>query len=72
MVKQNVIDRLVKLPDHVQRETMDYIDFLLNKYVKTGKSAGFRFDWEGGLSELKDTVTAVQLQHKASGKQIVS
>jgi len=66
MVKQNVIDRLIKLPDHVQQEAMDYIDFLLNKYEKTGKRAGFRFDWEGGLSDLKDTVTSVQLQHKAS------
>jgi len=45
---------------------MDYIDFLLNKYEKTGKRAGFRFDWEGGLSELKNTVTSVQLQHKSS------
>lgn len=26
---------------------------------------GFRFDWEGGLSELKEKYTSVELQHKA-------
>ncbi|KCZ71820.1 Protein of unknown function (DUF2281) [Candidatus Methanoperedens nitroreducens] len=25
----------------------------------------FRFDWEGGLSELKKKYTSVELQHKA-------
>jgi len=27
----------------------------------------FLFDWEGGLSELKDRYTSVELQHKTSG-----
>ncbi len=26
---------------------------------------GFRFDWEGGLSELREKYTSVELQHKA-------
>ena len=25
----------------------------------------FKFDWEGGLSEIKDKFTSIQLQHKA-------
>ncbi len=26
----------------------------------------FKFDWEGGLSEVKEKFTSVELQHKAS------
>ncbi|MHA1834161.1 MAG: hypothetical protein ACTSV7_09225 [Candidatus Baldrarchaeia archaeon] len=26
--------------------------------------AGFKFDWEGGLEELKDKFSSVELQHK--------
>ena len=60
-----------KLPDHLIPEVVDYIEFLTNKYGekasgKQEKQNKFKFDWEGGLSELKDQYTAVELQHKAS------
>lgn len=29
------------------------------------KKEGFRFDWEGGLSELKEEYTSIEFQHKA-------
>ncbi len=64
-------NRIKKLPDHLIPEVVDYIDFLTNKYEKKAsdkqeKQNKFKFDWEGGLSELKDQYTAVELQHKAS------
>lgn len=31
-----------------------------------GHQKRFKFDWEGGLSELKEKFTSVELQHKAS------
>lgn len=41
-----------------------YIESLKeNKEKKTKK--GFKFDWEGGLSNLKEKCTSVELQHKA-------
>lgn len=29
------------------------------------KKSKFKFDWEGGLSNLKEKYTSVELQHKA-------
>ena len=51
-------DRLKKLEEKVS--------FVLSKYQErkvVGKK--FKFDWEGGLSELKEKFTSVELQHKA-------
>ncbi|RLF35558.1 MAG: DUF2281 domain-containing protein [Thermoplasmata archaeon] len=58
--------KIRSLPDDLRREVLDYIEFLLKKYregkTRTGK---FKFDWEGGLSEIRDKFTSVELQHKA-------
>lgn len=60
-----VKDKIGRLPGSLQTEVLDYIDFLLKKYKQKVKKEKFRFDWEGGLSELKDKYTSVELQHKA-------
>jgi hypothetical protein len=57
--------KLEELPDNLKREALDYIEFLLQKYGRQEKREKFRFDWEGGLSELKDKYSSVELQHKA-------
>ena len=62
--------KLKKLPNHLVPEVLDYIDFLLNKYgsketAKRENGNQFKFDWEGGLSKLKNQYTSVELQHKA-------
>ena len=65
----NVYDigtKMKKLPDHIITEINDYIDFLLNKYVSKEKvKSKFKFDWEGGLSKLKNKYSSVELQHKS-------
>lgn len=61
---QIIQDKLETLPENLKREVLDYIDFLLQKYDIKTKKGVFRFDWEGGLSELKDKFTSVELQHK--------
>ena len=44
-----------------------YIEFLKTKYSGEKKNKQqFRFDWENGLSELKNQYTSVELQHKAN------
>ena len=60
-------ERIKELPDDMKREVLDYIEFLWHKHhsMKTSKKGKFRFDWEGGLSELKDQYSSVELQHKA-------
>jgi len=58
------------LPQTIQRQVFDYIEFLLMKYKKEGsndsKDKKFKFDWEGELSGLKDNYTSVELQHKVN------
>ena len=67
MNKEEINTKIKQLPDHLADEVNDYIDFLISKYGKEKqKKPGFKFDWEGGLSELKDKFSSVDLQHKAS------
>jgi hypothetical protein len=55
-----------KLPFYLKREVLDYIEFLSNKYhAKSMAKKKFKFDWEGGLADVKEEMTSVQLQHKA-------
>jgi len=58
---------IMGLPEDMREEVLDYIEFLKAKRKKRSKrSAGFKFEWEGGLKELKKEYTSVELQHKAS------
>jgi len=70
MQTTEITAKIKKLPGHLIPEVIDYIDFLINKYgdndlEKNDKKDGFKFDWEGDLSELKDQYSSVELQHKA-------
>ncbi|MCI0690483.1 DUF2281 domain-containing protein [candidate division KSB1 bacterium] len=59
--------KIRQLPGYLLPEIMDYVDFLLNKHVQPKqqtKVRAFTFDWEGGLSNLSDKFTSVELQHK--------
>ncbi len=53
-----------ELPENLKYEVLDYIEFLLQKYGKLSEKRKFNFDWEGGLAELKEEYTSVELQHK--------
>jgi hypothetical protein len=55
------------LPEHIQRQLIEYAEFLISKYKKnkTDKSSQtLNFNWENGLSDLKIQYTSVELQHK--------
>jgi len=65
MQKQTVKEKLRELPEDLEKEVLDYIDFLMQKHEKKAKKRKFKFNWEGGLSELKNQYTSVELQHKA-------
>jgi len=66
MYSQIIKARLEELPEDLEKEVLDYIEFLLHKYGNKTEKKRFKFDWEGGLSDLKDKYTSVELQHKAS------
>ncbi len=66
MYEKEIELRVRELPENLRREVLDYIDFLLGKYKKEEIAVRkFRFDWEGGLSELREKFTSVDLQHKS-------
>ena len=55
------------LPKQIQEQILDYIEFLTVKYKKKEeKKTPFKFDWQGGLSEMNKDYTAVELQHQAN------
>ena len=58
--------KMRELPDDLRREVLDFMEFLSMKYKgKVIKAKKLRFDWEGGLSEIGEKFTSVELQHKA-------
>ena len=62
--------KIKKLPPRIISEVLDYVEFLLKKYGSEDSDIiedtdKFKFDWEGGLSNLKDQYSSVELQHKA-------
>jgi hypothetical protein len=62
------IEDFENLPKHIQRQLIEYAEFLISKYQrdkkKNKKPITLSFDWENGLSELKSEYSSVELQHK--------
>jgi len=66
MYEKEIEMKARKLSDDLRKEILDYMEFLLSKNsVKTTKAGKFKFDWEGGLSKIKDKFSSVELQHRA-------
>jgi len=62
------IEDFENLPKHIQKQLIEYAEFLISKYKKdkkrSGKPAHLSFNWENGLSEMKTDYSSVELQHK--------
>ncbi len=55
-----------ELPEYLRSEVLNYIDFLSIKYKsKLRNENKFEFDWEGGLLEVRNNFTSVELQHRS-------
>lgn len=66
MYEKEIEVKMQKLPEDLRKEVLDYVDFLLSKYQdREAARKKFKFDWEGGLSEIRGKFTSVELQHKA-------
>lgn len=63
---QKIEKKIRYLPPHLKRQVNDYIDFLSKKYDVQTINNKFNFNWEGGLADLDEKFTSVDLQHKAS------
>lgn len=59
------LEQLVKeLPPELHRAAEDFLESLLAKRSPKRKEA-LKLDWRGGLRDLRDRYTSVELQHKA-------
>ena len=64
-----ILNKFQSLPIKAQHELVDFLEFLSSKYIrqkKAPKKNNFSFNWEGGLSELKNQTSSVDLQHQAN------
>jgi len=62
---QTVDVKIKQLPQVLQKEVKDFVDFLLEKRVRK-KSKKPNLNWIGGLKEFKDKYTSLELQKKAA------
>lgn len=68
MTEKDIQTKIQSLPDALKKEVMDFVEFLLSKTGDMGNGREkFMFDWEGGLSDINEKASSVELQHKASG-----
>ncbi|NUO78836.1 DUF2281 domain-containing protein [candidate division KSB1 bacterium] len=59
------LEELIKeLPRDLKSEVRDFAEFLLTKRAKKAPKK-LRQDWAGGLSDLRDQYTEIELQKKA-------
>ncbi len=64
-VDSTIKEKIEALSPDLRKEVLDYIEFLSEKYGKKRKKEKLSFDWEGGLSDLREEYTSVELQHKS-------
>jgi len=63
-----IITEIESLPVPIQKQILDYTEFLLNKYKpkKKPEKTKFKFDWAGGLKQDYPNTSSVELQHLAN------
>ncbi|MBN2224199.1 MAG: DUF2281 domain-containing protein [Deltaproteobacteria bacterium] len=62
---KDIGERIKRLPPEDQKEVSDFIDSLIGKKRSRPKRKP-TFSWAGGLRDLRDRFTSVQLQHEIS------
>ncbi len=66
MYEDEIAVKVRSLPEELKREVLDYTEFLLSKHKKRrSRQEKFKFNWEGGLSDIGDDISSVELQHRA-------
>ena len=58
-----VVELTKELPERLQEEVRDFARFLVEKMARPTRKK-LRLDWAGGLKDLRDKYTSVELQHK--------
>jgi hypothetical protein len=64
---KSITEKINALPIDIQHIANDFINVLYNKYnIEKSNSEEFAFNWAGGLSDLKDKYTSIELQKNAN------
>ena len=56
--------KINQLPPDLQKEVYDFVEFLELKTLNK-KKCKLKLDWAGGLKDLRDQFTSVELQKKS-------
>jgi len=64
MNTQQINEKFESLPYYLKKEVLDYIEFLTKRHKIGSKKEPFSFSWEGGLKDIKEHFSSVELQHK--------
>jgi hypothetical protein len=62
---ESIEEKMEELTPELQKEVMDFVDFLLQKEEKIPKRK-LKLDWTGGLKEYMGKYTSVEFQHEIS------
>ena len=66
-MKASLEQNINKLPEPLKKEVEDFVLFLVQKRMPKNKNHKLSLTWAGGLKDLKDKFTSVELQHHALG-----
>ncbi|MFN3763732.1 MAG: DUF2281 domain-containing protein [Anaerolineae bacterium] len=61
---RTLVEMIEALPPELQREVQDFVKFLTETRVRPGQKH-FRLTWAGGLRDLREQFTSLELQKKA-------
>jgi hypothetical protein len=66
MYEDEIAVKVRALPEALKREVLDFTDFLLSKQSgKKARKEKFRFNWEGGLADIGEDISSVELSHQS-------
>ena len=63
-VVQMIQEKVQQLSPQNQAEVIDFVDFLLSK-EKTTPRKKMKLDWAGGMKDLREQFTSLELQQQA-------
>lgn len=65
MIEREINAMVQRLPLYLKKEVLDYVEFLSTKYQRKPESKKkFKFDWEGGLADVRDKMTSTGITEK--------
>ena len=69
MSRELILEKIESLPDEARGQLLAFLEFLsaqAHQAAQVAPAPGFKFNWAGGLADLSQEFSAVELQHQAS------